>query len=59
MDAVESMEGFHSDLMLDDVNVSFSPTVHTAFESGRMLRAGIEDGVGKFEFFGPLYQFKE
>jgi branched-chain amino acid transport system substrate-binding protein len=60
MDAVESIEGFHSDLMLDDVNVSFSPTVHTAFQSGRMLRAGVdEDGMGKFEFFGPLYQFKE
>jgi branched-chain amino acid transport system substrate-binding protein len=60
MDAVESIEGFHSDLMLDDVNVSFSPTVHTAFQSGRMLRAGVdENGKGKFEFFGPLYQFKE
>jgi branched-chain amino acid transport system substrate-binding protein len=60
MDAVESLEGFHSDLMLDDVNVSFSPTVHTAFQSGRMLRAGVdENGKGKFEFFGPIYQFKE
>jgi branched-chain amino acid transport system substrate-binding protein len=60
MDAVESIQGFHTDLMLDGVNVSFSDTDHSAFESGRMLRAGVdENGKGKFEFFGPLYEFKE
>jgi ABC-type branched-subunit amino acid transport system substrate-binding protein len=60
MDAVESLQDFHSDLMLDGVNLSFSPTVHTAFQSGRMLKAGVdENGKGKFEFFGPLYAFKE
>jgi branched-chain amino acid transport system substrate-binding protein len=60
IDAVESLKDFHSDLMLDGVNLSFSPTVHTAFQSGQMLKAGIdENGKGKFEFFGPLLELKQ
>jgi len=60
IDAVESLQDYHSDLMLDPVNLSFSPTVHTAFQSGQMLKAGIdENGKGKFEFFGPLLQLKQ
>jgi len=60
MDAVESLKDFHSDLMLDPVNLSFSPTVHTAFQSGQLLKAGIdENGKGKFEFFGPLLKLKQ
>jgi len=58
--AVESLKDFHSDLMLDGVNLSFSPTVHTAFQSGQLLKAGIdENGKGKFEFFGPLLELKQ
>jgi hypothetical protein len=60
MEAVESLEDFHSDLMLDGVNLSFSPTVRTAFQSGQLLKAGVaENGKGKFEFFGPLLQLKQ
>jgi branched-chain amino acid transport system substrate-binding protein len=60
IDAVESLKDFHSGLMLDGVNLSFSPTVHTAFQSGQMLKAGIdENGKGKFDFFGPLLQLKQ
>jgi hypothetical protein len=60
IDAVESLTNFHSDLMLDGVNLSFSPTVHTAFQSGQMLKAGIdENGKGKFDFFGPLITLKQ
>jgi len=55
MDAVESIEDFHSDLLLEGVNVSFSDADHTAFQTARMLRAVIEDGKGKFEYFGPLF----
>jgi len=58
MDALESIQDFHSDLMLDGVNVSFSETDHTGLQTGRMLRAVIEDGEGKFEYFGPLYEFE-
>jgi branched-chain amino acid transport system substrate-binding protein len=58
MDALESIEDFHSDLMLEGVNVSFSDTDHTGLQTGRMLRAVIEDGKGKYEYFGPLYVFE-
>jgi branched-chain amino acid transport system substrate-binding protein len=58
MDALESIQDFHSDLFLDGVNVSFSKTDHTGLQTGRMLRAVIEDGKGKFEYFGPLYEFE-
>jgi branched-chain amino acid transport system substrate-binding protein len=55
LDAVESLEHFHSDLFLDEVNVSLSDTDHRALEDGVMLRATVEDGKGKWEFFGPLW----
>jgi branched-chain amino acid transport system substrate-binding protein len=58
MDALESIEDFHSDLFLDDVNVSFSETDHTGLQSGHMLRAVVEDGKGRWEYFGPLVEFK-
>jgi hypothetical protein len=59
MEAVESLQDFHSDLMLDDVNVSFSDTDHTGLQSGRMLRVVLlENGKGKFEYFGPLFEFE-
>jgi branched-chain amino acid transport system substrate-binding protein len=58
MDALESIEDFHSDLFLDDVNVSFSDTDHTGLQTGHMLRAVVEDGKGKWEYFGPLVEFK-
>jgi ABC-type branched-subunit amino acid transport system substrate-binding protein len=58
MDAVESVQVWHSDLLLDGVNVSFSETDHTALQTGRMLRAGVEGNKGKWEYFGPLYEFE-
>jgi branched-chain amino acid transport system substrate-binding protein len=58
MDALESIEDFHSDLFLDEVNVSFSDTDRTALQTGRMLRAVVEDGKGKWEYFGPLVEFR-
>ena len=56
MDAVESIKDFHSDLFLDGVNISFSETT-TRPRNGRMLRAVVENGKGKFEYFGPLNVF--
>jgi branched-chain amino acid transport system substrate-binding protein len=58
MDGLESIQDFHSDLFLDDVNVSFSKTDHTGLQSGHMLRAVVEDGKGRWEYFGPLFEFK-
>jgi branched-chain amino acid transport system substrate-binding protein len=60
MDAVESIQDFHTDLMLDDVTVSFSDNDHTGLQTGRMLKATIDaNGKGKFEYFGPLLEFEQ
>ena len=60
MDVVESLQDFHSDLMLDGVTVSFSDTDHTGLQTGRMLKVTVDEkGKGKFEYFGPLVEFKE
>jgi hypothetical protein len=59
MDALESIEGFHSDLFIDEVNISFSDTDHRGLEDGRLLRAVVEDGKGRWEYFGPLLVFEE
>jgi len=60
MNVVESLQDFHSDLLLDGVTVSFSDTDHTGLQTGRMLKATVdENGKGKFEYFGPLVEFKE
>jgi ABC-type branched-subunit amino acid transport system substrate-binding protein len=58
MQAVESIQNFHSDLFLDEVSVSFSDTDHRGLETGRMLRATVENGKGNWEYFGPLMEFR-
>jgi len=58
MDALESIKDFHSDLFLNEVNISFSDTDHTGLQTGKMLRAVVEDGKGKWEYFGPLVVFE-
>jgi branched-chain amino acid transport system substrate-binding protein len=55
MDAMESLDGWHSDLLIDGVNFYTSETDHLTLEAGRMLKAVIKDGRGDFEYFGPLY----
>jgi branched-chain amino acid transport system substrate-binding protein len=58
MEALEALQDFHSDLMLDEVTVSFSDTDHIGLQTGRMLKATVdENGKGKFEYFGPLVEF--
>jgi branched-chain amino acid transport system substrate-binding protein len=58
MDAVESIQDWHSDLLLDEVNVTFSDTDHVGLQTGRMLRVVVEDEKAGFEYFGPLYVFE-
>jgi hypothetical protein len=59
MDSLESLQNFHTDLMLDEVSVTFSDTDHTGLQTGRMLKATIApNGKGKWEYFGPLVEFK-
>jgi branched-chain amino acid transport system substrate-binding protein len=59
MDAVESIEGWHSDLLLDEVDITLSATDHIALQTGRMLRVVVEDGKAGFKYFGPLYVFED
>jgi ABC-type branched-subunit amino acid transport system substrate-binding protein len=56
--ATESIHEWHSPLLLDDVNVNFSATDHTALQTGRMLRSTMENGKGKWEYFGPIMRFE-
>jgi branched-chain amino acid transport system substrate-binding protein len=59
MEAVESTTDFHSDLMLDGVNISFSPTDHVGFQSSRYLEAKVDaNGKGYWEYFGPVREFQ-
>lgn len=57
VDAVLSLKDYHSDLFIDGVNITFSDTDRTALQTGRMLRATVENGKGKWEYFGPLVSF--
>jgi branched-chain amino acid transport system substrate-binding protein len=59
MESVESTTDFHSDLMLDGVNISFSPTDHVAYQSTRYLRATVDEkGKGHWEYFGDVRHFE-
>jgi branched-chain amino acid transport system substrate-binding protein len=59
MEAAESLRDWHSDLTLDGVKISFSPTDHVAFQSGRFLEAKVdENGKGYWEYFGPITEFQ-
>ena len=59
MDAVESIQDWHTDLLLDEVNVTFSETDHIGLQTGRMLEVVVEDGKAGFDYFGPLYVFED
>ena len=58
MDAVESIMDYHSDLLLDGVNVTISKTDHYTLQAGPMEHVVLEDGRGKWEYFGPVYSFE-
>ncbi len=58
MDAVESFKDYHSDLLLDGVNVTISPTDHYTLQAGPMEHVVLDNGVGKWEYFGPVFKFE-
>jgi branched-chain amino acid transport system substrate-binding protein len=58
LDAVESLTDYHSDLLLDDINVTFSDTDHTALQTSRMLKLVVQEGKGDWEYFGPLLVYE-
>ncbi len=59
MEALESIKDWHSNLLLDGVNFSFSPTDHVAYQSSRYLEAKVDaSGKGYWEYFGPVREFQ-
>ena len=59
LESIKSIRDWRSDLMNEGISITFGERDHTAIQAGRMMRATIVDGKGKFEFFGPLYIFKD
>jgi len=59
LEAVKSIKDWRSDLMNEGISITFGEKDHTAIQAGRMMRATIVNGKGKFEFFGPLFVFKD
>jgi branched-chain amino acid transport system substrate-binding protein len=59
MDSIESLTDYHSDLLLEGVNITFSDTDHTALGNARLLKVVLHDGKGEWEYFGPLLYYEE
>ncbi|MGA9348425.1 MAG: ABC transporter substrate-binding protein, partial [Anaerolineae bacterium] len=57
MNATESLTNYHSDLLLEGVNITFSPTDHTALGNARLLKVILQDGKGVWEYFGPVLTY--
>jgi len=56
MEALHSIKDWQSDLLLDEVDISYSENDHVALgEVNRMLKVVVEDGEGNWEYFGPLW----
>lgn len=58
MDAVESLRDYRSDLLIEGVTITLSDTDHWTLQSGPMEHVVLEDGKGKWEYFGPVYTFE-
>jgi len=58
MDAVEELTEYQSDLLLDGVTITLSEADHLAIEQMRTLKATVVDGKGKWEYFGPIREFR-
>jgi len=58
MDAMESLRDWHSELAPEGINFTVTDTDHLLIESARFLRVVVENGKGKFEYFGPLYSLE-
>jgi len=59
LESIKSIKDWRSDLMNEGISITFGEKDHTAIQAGRMMRATIVNGKGKFEFFGPLFVFKD
>jgi ABC-type branched-subunit amino acid transport system substrate-binding protein len=58
VEAAESIKDWHSDLLLDGVNITFGPNDRTAIGNGRLLKVVLEDGKPRWEYFGPVLTYQ-
>jgi len=59
MDAVESLKDYRSELLLPGVTITLSKTDHYTLQSGPMEHVVVlPNGRGKWEYFGPVYEFE-
>jgi hypothetical protein len=58
MEAMESLRDWHTDLAPEGINFTVTDTDHLLIESVRFLRVVVEDGKGRFEYFGPVYSIE-
>jgi len=58
MDAIESITDYRSDLLLEGVTITISDIDHYTLQAGPMEHVVLEDGRGKWEYFGPIYTFE-
>jgi branched-chain amino acid transport system substrate-binding protein len=58
INATESLTDYHSDLLLDGVDITFGPDDHTALGNGRLLKVVVQDGKGEWEYFGPVLTYE-
>ena len=59
LESIKSVKQWHSNLMIEGIDITFGEKDHTGIQAGKMLRATVVNGKGKFEFFGPLYIFRD
>jgi ABC-type branched-subunit amino acid transport system substrate-binding protein len=59
LESIKSVKQWHSDLMIEGIDITFGEKDHTGIQAGKMLRATVVNGKGKFEFFGPVYIFRD
>jgi ABC-type branched-subunit amino acid transport system substrate-binding protein len=59
LESIKSIKEWRSDLMNEGISITFGEKDHTAIQAGRMMRATVVDGKGKFEFFGPVLIFRD
>jgi hypothetical protein len=57
IEATESIQSWHTDLLTDGMNVCFSATDRVALGKGRLVKIVFHDGKPAWEYFGPVYTY--
>jgi len=59
MQAATSIHDWRSELLVEGATITITDTDRRALQTGPMERVVVEDGRGRWEYFGPLYEFQE